>query len=476
VTLLKGWFGKQTPLPPASSITGWGTDTLVISFSTPLDEDAYTVKLDGSATIRDLVGNALDGEFDGDLKDGPSGNGVAGGDFVAMFRAMRLTRDKASKRETYTDADGDQFRLDYTGAGSATVVLAAAVPQAKAEDVHADIHSILFKDANARTKLTSTLMQASQVGQGRTTVNTVNALNQALGTLDLSLEASKRVGVNRTSILGDVTIGGGIVKFAVGGDVLGEVNIVGVVKAATIGGTLNSEFTATGDINSLIAGSLGVNAAVNSTHGSIKVLRTTAGALNGTVFAHQSINDVKSAGGIGATLEAAVDIKSVFATGNFTGELQAGRDVGNVKAAAITDATVQANRKIASVKALTGGIADTEISAGLDLNQGGSIGTVSAAKGQLDDVLIVAGVMPGPDNEYGRFPGQTGQATDNPHNDKSRISSVSGQSYAGEVRVIEGSTKPVSVKIGRRTVKVSEQLPAGALTLIRTVGGKSAVV
>ena len=49
-----------------------------------LADDTYQVELLGGAVnaIQDLDGNALDGEFPGNL---PSGNGVAGGDFVVQF-------------------------------------------------------------------------------------------------------------------------------------------------------------------------------------------------------------------------------------------------------------------------------------------------------------------------------------------------------------------------------------------------------
>jgi hypothetical protein len=49
-----------------------------------LADDTYEIRLPGGATnaIQDLDGNALDGEFSGNL---PSGNGVAGGDFVVQF-------------------------------------------------------------------------------------------------------------------------------------------------------------------------------------------------------------------------------------------------------------------------------------------------------------------------------------------------------------------------------------------------------
>jgi len=48
-----------------------------------LADDTYRVTLlgDGANVIRDLDGNALDGEF----SSFPSGNGIAGGDFLAQF-------------------------------------------------------------------------------------------------------------------------------------------------------------------------------------------------------------------------------------------------------------------------------------------------------------------------------------------------------------------------------------------------------
>jgi len=47
------------------SIAGWGTDTLTITFATPLTVDGrYTVTLKGTGTITDLVGNPLNGGSD----------------------------------------------------------------------------------------------------------------------------------------------------------------------------------------------------------------------------------------------------------------------------------------------------------------------------------------------------------------------------------------------------------------------------
>ena len=55
---------NSSPVIP-DSITGWGSDTLVIMFSTPLVLDGeYTVTLNGTGTIEDEAGNPLNGGID----------------------------------------------------------------------------------------------------------------------------------------------------------------------------------------------------------------------------------------------------------------------------------------------------------------------------------------------------------------------------------------------------------------------------
>ena len=51
--------GSPTPVTP-SSITGWGTNSLAISFSSAIPDDVYTVTLSGAA-ITDDAGNPLGG-------------------------------------------------------------------------------------------------------------------------------------------------------------------------------------------------------------------------------------------------------------------------------------------------------------------------------------------------------------------------------------------------------------------------------
>ncbi|MBM4084116.1 MAG: hypothetical protein FJ272_04945, partial [Planctomycetes bacterium] len=59
-----------------------GLDTVTFTPSSALAGGEYAVWLDGTASIRDLVGNVLDGEYIGKF---PSGDGTPGGDFTAVF-------------------------------------------------------------------------------------------------------------------------------------------------------------------------------------------------------------------------------------------------------------------------------------------------------------------------------------------------------------------------------------------------------
>ncbi|MGQ9574013.1 MAG: Ig-like domain-containing protein, partial [Thermoguttaceae bacterium] len=53
-------IGPSGPVTP-DSISGWGSDTLVITFSTPLAEGLYEVTLNASSTVTDTAGNPLNG-------------------------------------------------------------------------------------------------------------------------------------------------------------------------------------------------------------------------------------------------------------------------------------------------------------------------------------------------------------------------------------------------------------------------------
>ncbi|MBM4050425.1 MAG: hypothetical protein FJ279_35470, partial [Planctomycetes bacterium] len=61
------------------------TDIATFTASSSLTPDTYQVWLNGTASVTDVAGNRLDGEYSGTF---PSGNGSAGGDFLATFNVI----------------------------------------------------------------------------------------------------------------------------------------------------------------------------------------------------------------------------------------------------------------------------------------------------------------------------------------------------------------------------------------------------
>lgn len=78
--------GNEVPIDAAAiSVPAANPQSAVFDLTgVTLADDTYRIELLGGATnaIMDLDGNALDGEYPGSL---PSGNGVAGGDFIVQF-------------------------------------------------------------------------------------------------------------------------------------------------------------------------------------------------------------------------------------------------------------------------------------------------------------------------------------------------------------------------------------------------------
>lgn len=97
-----GTFGDGNEVaitPSAVTVPAANPTTAVLDLgATPQVDDTYRITLRGSGAtvILDLGGNALDGEFGGTF---PSGDGTAGGDFVAEFTVASVQPTLASIQE-----------------------------------------------------------------------------------------------------------------------------------------------------------------------------------------------------------------------------------------------------------------------------------------------------------------------------------------------------------------------------------------
>jgi len=286
--------------------------------------------------------------------------------------------------------------------------------------------------------------------------------------------------------------------------VLGDVQIGGAVTNVTIGGALDSQFSATGTITKLAAGSLGPDALLSSEEGSILTLTTVRG-MDGQVTAAQYLGTVRSGGGIGATLQAELDIRSVFSAGDITsdGGFTAGRDIKKVEATGRLATNLEAGRHISTLKAaaIDGGVDGIRIAAGSEVGAKADVGTVTVGAGGivnaeiwaarnvtkvtttggLANAWIVAGVEPGVDGQYGRYDGPPKDAAENAATDNDldlkvggKVSTVAANSYLGDVRVVSGGKLTPKVTIGGTRRNMSEASPNAVtgpnfLTLIRSV-------
>lgn len=122
--------GIAVPAFPASGSTATVPVTLTFNNGRKLKFGVYTL-LARSGGIRDVAGNALDGEFYGTF---PSGNGQAGGDFTADFPSFhRITRAPGSPNGSVGP---------FAGPVPAAASLHSRVAKARAVSHHAPISTI----------------------------------------------------------------------------------------------------------------------------------------------------------------------------------------------------------------------------------------------------------------------------------------------------------------------------------------------
>jgi len=96
--------------------------------------------------------------------------------------------------------------------------------------------------------------------------------------------------------------------------------------------------------------------------------------------------------------------------------------------------------------------------------------------GGLEDTLVIAGLDPGPNGQYGKFGDLINRAADNVPNLKARFGSVKANAYAGDVRVMTGGLKLGSCTMAGQKLTTSTETPAAVLTLIHTKENVSTIV
>jgi len=127
------------------------------------------------------------------------------------------------------------------------------------------------------------------------------------------------------------------------------------------------------------------------------------------------------------------------------------------------------NADIGTVKVGDGGLRNAEIKATRN------VGAVTTTGG-LEDTLVIAGLDPGPNGQYGKFGDLIDRAADNVRNLKARFGTVKANAYAGDVRIMTGGVKLGTFTIAGRKWTTSTETPEAVLTLIHTKENVSTIV
>ncbi|MBM4047868.1 MAG: hypothetical protein FJ279_22435, partial [Planctomycetes bacterium] len=239
-----GQFGTGDDIAvPGTVAYSAATDTATFTPTTALANGRYAVRLDGTASITDLAGNRLDGEFSGAF---PSGNGAPGGDFVATFTVAQpesVELSRTHRRWVFRDQDGDTVTVSFSGSAGT-----AALTRRVAEGEQGDIETIAFDGTDAKTSLTITVKESKTgtLGDG-TTVQTISG--DGLGTLnmknvDLVGNTIELDGALKKLVVDDILAGSDILlggeetdQLTITADEVGAVNLFfpGILKTATVG-------------------------------------------------------------------------------------------------------------------------------------------------------------------------------------------------------------------------------------------------
>ena len=123
----------------------------------------YQLTIDGTGTVFDalsgLNGDLLDGELAGSF---PSGDGVAGGDFVALLGFGR--------KFSFTDGDGDDVSLSLHSPGNMAITREAPI----ADGIRSEALTLRITDTGRRSELTGRVTR--RTGNGTTSFDLVTGL------------------------------------------------------------------------------------------------------------------------------------------------------------------------------------------------------------------------------------------------------------------------------------------------------------
>lgn len=115
------------------------TATWTLSAALPKNSYRFEIDGDGVSPVRDLTGNALDGEWTTSTTNYPSGNGTSGGDFAFDFRVLpgdnnqtntvdNFDYSASTSRNGLTTSSGSySYLADIDGSGSHTTADSASI-------------------------------------------------------------------------------------------------------------------------------------------------------------------------------------------------------------------------------------------------------------------------------------------------------------------------------------------------------------
>ena len=176
------------------------TETLTVSYL-QLGEDDYTLTLSSTA-IRDLDGNELDGEIEGFIDAGVSGDGDAGGDFQLNFNTDIVTQafptplapvlplgslvyEGVTSAELSDGGDEDRFTIDVDAPRNITIIARSTTVSSLAVSLYQDELTLLETASPLADGMSTVLSSATLPSAGEYTIAVGS--NDGSGRFDLQI-------------------------------------------------------------------------------------------------------------------------------------------------------------------------------------------------------------------------------------------------------------------------------------------------